>query len=86
MKMFEYMAAGRVILTSDMPVLREVLNKTNAAFYTSEDMQSMERVFDSLILDEGLRNRLSNQALTDVEEYSWRARMQRIISSVDGKI
>ena len=42
MKMFEYMAAGRVILTSDMPVLREVLNETNAAFYNSEDMQSME--------------------------------------------
>lgn len=86
MKMFEYMAAGRVILTSDMPVLREVLNETNAAFYTSEDMQSMERVFETLIQDEGLRNRLSSQALTDIEEYSWRARMQRIISSVDGKI
>jgi glycosyltransferase involved in cell wall biosynthesis len=86
MKMFEYMAAGRVILTSDIPVLREVLNETNAAFYTSEDMQSMERVFETLIQDEGMRNRLSSQALTDVEKYSWRARMQRIISSVDGKI
>ena len=86
MKMFEYMAAGRVILTSDMPVLREVLNETNAAFYTPEDMQSMERVFETLIQDEGLRKRLSSQALTDIEEYSWRARMQRILSSVDGKI
>ncbi len=86
MKMFEYMAAGRVILTSDMPVLREVLNETNAAFYVSEDMQSMERAFVSLMQDEDKRNRLASQALIDVEKYSWRARMQRIISSVDGLV
>ena len=30
MKMFEYMAAGRAILSSDLPVLREVLNEENA--------------------------------------------------------
>jgi glycosyltransferase involved in cell wall biosynthesis len=86
MKMFEYMAAGRVILTSDMPILREVLNETNAAFYTSEDMQNMEDVFSTLLQDKGLRTRLANKALIDVEKYSWRARMQKIISSEDGLI
>ena len=30
MKMFEYMAAGRAILSSDLPVLREVLGEANA--------------------------------------------------------
>ena len=86
MKMFEYMAAGRVILTSDMPVLHEVLDETNAAFYISEDMQSMERAFAALMQDEDTRNRLASQALIDVEKYSWRARMQKIISSVDGLV
>ena len=32
MKMFEYMAAGRAILTSDLPVLHEVLDGTMAVF------------------------------------------------------
>jgi glycosyltransferase involved in cell wall biosynthesis len=32
MKMFEYMAAGRAIVTSDLPVIREVLNDRNAVF------------------------------------------------------
>jgi len=86
MKMFEYMAAGRVILTSDMPVLHEVLNETNAAFYISEDMQSMERAFAALMQDEDTRHRLASQALIDVEKYSWRARMLKIISSVDGLV
>ena len=39
MKMFEYMASGRVILTSDIPVLREVLNENNAVFYIPEDIE-----------------------------------------------
>lgn len=86
MKMFEYMATGRVILTSDMPVLREVLNETNAAFYISEDMQSMKRAFETLMRDEDMRNRLASQALIDVENYSWRSRMQKIIASLDGLI
>ncbi|HEX2991277.1 MAG TPA: glycosyltransferase family 4 protein, partial [Anaerolineales bacterium] len=30
MKMFEYMAAGRAIVSSDLPVIREVLNESNA--------------------------------------------------------
>ncbi|MGZ9166382.1 MAG: glycosyltransferase family 4 protein, partial [Anaerolineales bacterium] len=30
MKMFEYMAAGRAIVSSDLPVIREVLNEQNA--------------------------------------------------------
>jgi glycosyltransferase involved in cell wall biosynthesis len=32
MKMFEYMAAGRAILSSDLPVLHEVLDETMAIF------------------------------------------------------
>ncbi len=32
MKMFEYMAAGRAIVTADLPVIREVLNEKNAVF------------------------------------------------------
>ena len=32
MKMFEYMAAGRAIVSSDLPVIREVLNERNAVF------------------------------------------------------
>ncbi|MEW6400351.1 MAG: glycosyltransferase [Chloroflexota bacterium] len=32
MKMFEYMAAGRAIVSADLPVIREVLNEGNAVF------------------------------------------------------
>ncbi|RPJ40926.1 MAG: glycosyltransferase, partial [Chloroflexi bacterium] len=32
MKMFDYLTAGRAILSSDLPVVHEVLNETNAVF------------------------------------------------------
>jgi glycosyltransferase involved in cell wall biosynthesis len=32
MKMFDYMAAGRAILSADLPVIHEVLNESNAVF------------------------------------------------------
>lgn len=32
MKMFEYMASGRAIVSADIPSIREVLNEANAIF------------------------------------------------------
>jgi glycosyltransferase involved in cell wall biosynthesis len=82
MKMFEYMASGRIILTSNMPVLLEVLNKDNAAFYRAEDMEDLVRSFGRLMQDEELRKRIAARALADVEKYSWRERMRNIIASL----
>lgn len=79
MKMFEYMAAGRVILTSDLPVLREVLNESNAAFYIPEDFDDLRQQFSALINDKATRDRLAHQARMDVRAYEWKTRMKRIM-------
>jgi glycosyltransferase involved in cell wall biosynthesis len=82
MKMFEYMASGRVILTSDLLVLREVLNNSNAVFYSPEDLDDMKTKFADLIKDDSKRKRIAEQALLDVRQYSWQARMKKIIQSL----
>ncbi len=82
MKMFEYMAAGRTILTSDLPVLREVLNENNAEFYPPEDFESLRVKFQSLIEDPARRAALAAQAKADAANYSWQERMHKILSSV----
>ena len=83
MKMFEYMASGRVILTSDLPVLREVLNVNNAAFYRSGDLHDLIMKFADLINNESRRNELAAQALIDVHAFSWQARMKKIIKTME---
>ncbi len=86
LKMFEYLAAGRAILTSDLPVLREVLNDSNALFYPPEDMQAMAAAFASLVNDEGLRLRLAAQACADAGKYEWKARMTRVMQAYRGSL
>lgn len=79
LKMFEYMAAGRAILTSDLPVLREVLNESNALFYAIEDFDDLKAKFTLLLQDADLRAQLASQARLDVVQYTWQERMQKII-------
>lgn len=81
MKMFEYMAAGRAILTSDLPVLREVLNEKNAAFYEPENFEELRTRFDELFKTPSLRTRVAAQARVDVEKYTWQQRMRLILES-----
>ena len=76
MKMFEYMASGRAILSSDLPVLREVLNEGNAILCPPEDLDAWCRAFEQLVGDPALRMRLGQQALCDVQAYTWMARLK----------
>ena len=49
MKMFEYMAAERAIITSDLPVIREVLNESNAVFCPPDDVEAWKTALEDLL-------------------------------------
>ena len=74
MKMFEYLASGHAILSSDLPVLREVLNPANAVFCPPEDLPAWRASLAGLLADPALRGRLGEQAQADAGQYAWRAR------------
>lgn len=79
MKMFEYMAAGRAILSSDLPVIGEVLNAENAVFAAPEDPAAWARALAALLADAPLREKLGARARQDVVEYTWRARAKPVL-------
>ena len=83
MKLFEYMAAERAIITSDIPVIHEVLNSDNAIFCPPEDVNVWHTVLSDLIADEKRRIALSRQARRDVERYTWLARAQRALAGLE---
>lgn len=83
MKMFEYMAAGRLIISSDLPVIREVLNETNAALCIPDDMDAWQHAIEQAVTDKEWREKHGKQARQDVEQYTWRRRIQRILSELD---
>jgi len=49
LKMFEYLASGRAILASDIPVLREVLTDKTACFYQPENFKHLCQQFSALV-------------------------------------
>ncbi len=79
MKLFEYMAAERAILASDIPVLREVLDENNASFYAPEDFEDLKNQFAALITDKSRREHLAHQAGEDAKAYEWKTRMKNIM-------
>jgi glycosyltransferase involved in cell wall biosynthesis len=85
MKMFEYMAAGVPIISSDLPVLREVLiNKHNALLVSPSDPKKWCNALDLLSNDSEFANFLGKQAHSDyLENYTWGIRARAILSLLD---
>jgi glycosyltransferase involved in cell wall biosynthesis len=83
LKLFEYMACGRAILCSNLPVLREVLNPHNAVLLPSEDVQAWISALRQLQADPQRRRSLGGQARQDSAHFTWENRAQRILEGLD---
>ena len=80
MKMFEYMATRRAIISSDLSVIQEVLNSTNAVLCPPEDIDAWSRAIGCLITDAEKRLVLANQAWQDVQQYTWLERARNALA------
>ncbi len=80
MKMFEYLACGRAILTSDLPVLHEVLNDGNAVFCPPQDLEGWSAALSALAADPVRMEMLGKNARTTAQQFSWLARQEKILA------
>ena len=79
LKLFEYMAAGRAIVASDLPALREVLHhETNAILVPPGDPAALAVAIARLARDPELAERLARRAFADVVDYTWDKRAARL--------
>jgi glycosyltransferase involved in cell wall biosynthesis len=84
MKMFEYLATGRAILASDLPVFHEVLSENNAVFCPPENLPAWENALQGLLDSPARREELARQARLDAQKYSWTERAKRILDGFPG--
>jgi len=81
LKLFEYMAAGRLIMASDLPALREVLNESNSVLLPSDSPLDWQRAIRRAQQDVPWREARGRKAREDVTPYTWRNRVRTILES-----
>lgn len=80
-KMFEYMAAGRPILATTLPVLQEILQDgKNAMLLPYDQPQRWCEGLRQLQQNSQLAEALGRQARLDVEQYTWENRALRLLA------
>lgn len=82
MKLFEYMACGRAIISSDLPVLKEILNYENAFLLPPDDLTAWVTTIQDLSVNPEKCAQRAAQAQKDAQQYSWKVRAQKIISAI----
>ncbi len=85
-KMFEYMATGRPIVASDLPSIREILNKHNAILVEAGQPIKLEEGIGRIVNDKNLAAHISQQAKSDATKYSWEIRARNILHFIQDKI
>lgn len=84
LKLFEYMAAGRPIVASDLHALREVLrHDENALLVAPDSPAALAEALRRLIDDRELSRRLAQRARQDAAEYGWDTRALRLEGVLD---
>lgn len=78
-KLFEAMAAGRPIVVSDLPAIREIVDHEKTALLVEPaDTKGWIAALRRLQNDPGLACRLAQAAKEKVREYGWEKRAERI--------
>lgn len=85
LKMFEYLAAGRPIIASALPSIKQVLNEQNAFFCQPGDVADLALQIDFVLTYQEEARAKATRARKDAENYSWPARAQKILNFIDVK-
>jgi glycosyltransferase involved in cell wall biosynthesis len=85
LKLFEYMASGNPIISSDLPSIREVLNENNSLLVSPDDPAALSRGIEQVVNNPSLAAKIAQQAAIDILKYTWRQRAFIILSAIDGR-
>ncbi len=86
LKLYEYMAAGRLIISSDLPALRTMLDEGNSLLVPPHDTHAWVAALRKAAHSTELRRTLAHQAQVDVAPHTWRNRARTILADLGGGV
>jgi glycosyltransferase involved in cell wall biosynthesis len=78
LKLFEYMAAGKVIVASDLPSIREILDENTSYLCPPASPRSLAETIRAVDRDPELARRKITAAMQVARSYSWDCRARAI--------
>ncbi len=82
LKLFEYLAAGKPVVASDLPSLREILNSENSILVTPGSPDDLAEGIRKLIANPELSKMIAEKALVTVKDYTWDKRAIKILDFI----
>ena len=82
-KLFEYMAAGKTIVASDLPSLREYLNTNNAIMFNPSGSNDLSEKIQHILENKDFAESLANNARVDALSHDWESRAKKILSYIN---
>lgn len=87
MKMFEYLAAGRAIVSADWPQIREVIRDgEEALLHPRGDVDALEAAISRICSDPSLRESLASRARELSTHHTWEARARNILAWLEQRL
>lgn len=83
MKLFEYMAAGRPIVSSATPSIMEILNENNAVLVEPDNPLALAKGINRVLGDPLLAEHIASNALKESKKYTWRERAEKVSGLIE---
>lgn len=82
LKLFEYLAAGRAIVTTDLPSIREVLHDGDAVYIRPGDGAALADALNALAKDPTRIAALETKSNALAPRYTWKSRAETVIADL----
>lgn len=82
LKLFEYMASGVPIIASDLPSIREILNKDNSFLFEANSVNNLSEKINFVLENEDEAEKRAKKAFEDVKKYTWKKRAENIVNFI----
>jgi glycosyltransferase involved in cell wall biosynthesis len=74
------MASNVPIIASDLPSIREVLNKENSLLVEPDNHQKLSEAINCIVKNEDFSREIADNAYQNVKNYTWHKRAEKILS------
>lgn len=82
LKMFEYMASRRPIITTDLPSIREILDEECSVIVSVGDVEALGEGISKILIDEDFAMKLADEAYKRVLRYTWEERGRSLFEAL----